>query len=87
MKPSPTEAEQVGPTDPKQFGGTGGIKGALIEGIEGPADEIRGQAFDQLMFLFKALSEPGRSTSARHFVGLRYAQTSSMPGARAGVSF
>lgn len=87
MEPGATKAEQVGPADIKEFGGAEGIEGSQIEGSEGLADEIRGQALDELMLLFRATWEPGSSTRARHFVGLRYAQTSSMPGPRAGVSF
>lgn len=78
-KPCQAEAEEMGATDTEELGGLGRVDQAAVKGLDGLSDEIRSQALGELMLLFSTPSGPHATAGARHFVGLRYAQTSSMP--------
>lgn len=75
------------PADLEEFGRSYGIEISPVKGGEGLQEEVLGEAFGQLVFVFKRSLNSPPTTRARHFVGLRYAPASSMPGPGGRVSF
>ena len=82
MHPGESEAEEMGAADAQNIGGRESVEILTVEGFESSSEELRGQAFGELVLvlLFRRLSEPLRTTRDRHFVSLRYAQASSKTG-------
>ena len=87
MEPGETETKQMSAADVQHLGSGDGAEISSVEGFEGLSEEFRSEALSELVLLFSRPSEPRRAAGARHFVGLRYAPASSMPGPGGGVSF
>ncbi len=60
---------------------------SAVKSFERLQEELRGESLGKLVILFRRLSEPTPAARPRHFVSLRYAPASSMPGPGGGVSF
>lgn len=77
VEPREADPEEMRPTDTEKFAGVGGIERFAVKGLEGLANEIRGEALGELLLLFSRASGSTPAAVARHFVGLRYAPASS----------
>ena len=65
VKPSQAKAEEMGATDAEEPGGQGGVEVSLVECLNGLDDEVRGEAFGELLLLFSSPSSPPPTAGAR----------------------
>ena len=86
-EPSEPEAEQMRAADHQQFGRGERVERSPVKAFEDLEEELRGEPFGELLFLFSRSADPLPTAGAKHFVGLRYAPASAMLGPGGEVSF
>lgn len=87
VEPSEPKAEKMGAADIQKLRSGEDVEISAVKSFERMQEELRGESLGKLVILFRRLSEPTPAARARHFVSLRYAPASSMPGPGGGVSF